>query len=358
MLPLCSQAEAARWLPRIEPELITWRRLAFTHPDLVLAALGTALAGPRALRPWVWARRAPALAILARTHPDALLDIAEASLGEDPLPAPLAAVLGHLARAPGGADRVVAWLVHPARAGALRRGGVPPSLLPVLPRLPSALVDALAREVAENPNGLAVLLGALPPGRRAVVFQAAVPAPDAQRWPDALMEVLPHALRATEARRQLALKAIAEDADARLAMTAWLPIEEARPTLEAAARGSQAEDRAQALALLVRCTGRSRRGLDATLMTLRRLRNEQDPVRLAALGALAQIPMAALADAHVDDLDGLVTAVVEARDTSYGTRRALLDLARRCLLARATTPSRRSSGSACAPWSVWPPRRA
>ncbi|MEZ4465119.1 MAG: hypothetical protein R3F43_11645 [bacterium] len=49
------------------------------------------------------------------------------------------------------------------------------------------------------------------------------------------------ALRATEARRQLALKAIAEDADARLAMTAWLPIE-ARPTLEAAARGSRAED--------------------------------------------------------------------------------------------------------------------
>ncbi|MEZ4465118.1 MAG: hypothetical protein R3F43_11640 [bacterium] len=94
-------------------------------------------------------------------------------------------------------------------------------------------------------------------------------------------------------------------------------------------------------------------------MTLRRLRNEQDPVRLAALGALLD-PMAALADARMwTDLDRLVTAVVEARDTSYGTRRALLDLARR-LPARPSDdpPSRRSSGSACAPWSVWPPRQA
>ncbi|MEZ4465120.1 MAG: hypothetical protein R3F43_11650 [bacterium] len=58
---------------------------------------------------------------------------------------------GSLAGPPGAGER------PPARRRA-------PSLLPVLPRLPSALVDALAREVAENPNGLAVLLGALRPG--------------------------------------------------------------------------------------------------------------------------------------------------------------------------------------------------
>ncbi|MEZ4465121.1 MAG: hypothetical protein R3F43_11655 [bacterium] len=57
------------------------------HPPRPRAGgAGDGLAGPRALRPWVWARRAPALAVLARTHPDALLDIAEASLGEDRCP--------------------------------------------------------------------------------------------------------------------------------------------------------------------------------------------------------------------------------------------------------------------------------
>ncbi|MCB9545211.1 MAG: hypothetical protein H6706_04875 [Myxococcales bacterium] len=338
LLPLCPDADVARWLGAVEPNAVPWRRLGQTHPVQTLAALADALAGPRARRPRAWAQRAAALRSLALTHPWALLERVEVACADEPLPWPVQAVLGRLGREPGGADRVAALLTAPARAPWLRASGVPASFLPRLRALSPAPLLALATGLAEHPVGLAALLRRLPPRDRGPLFRAALPAPGARVWPDALMEALPHAVRAEEARRQLALKAVADDDAARLAMTAWLPIEEARPTLDAAARGSQAEDRAAALALLVRCTGRSRRGLGETLTSLRRLRNEQDPVRLAALSALAQVPAATLADDHVEGLDLLVTAVVEARDTSYGTRRAVLDLARRCLLARATAP--------------------
>ncbi|WP_193777326.1 hypothetical protein, partial [Streptomyces sp. E5N298] len=58
-----------------------------------------------------------------------------------------------------------------------------------------------------------------------------------------------------------------------------------------------------------------------------RLRNEQDPVRCAALWAVRTVPAALFTEDAAEHLARLATDAVEARDSSPHTRRALGELA-------------------------------
>ncbi len=84
---------------------------------------------------------------------------------------------------------------------------------------------------------------------------------------------------------------------------------------------AKAEDRARGYDLLISCARRETSS-DAAAEVLRmcgRLGNEQDPVRYGAIRALATIPPSRFDDDHLDDLDVLVNAVLDARDTSSAT---------------------------------------
>jgi hypothetical protein len=75
-----------------------------------------------------------------------------------------------------------------------------------------------------------------------------------------------------------------------------------------------------------------------TLTHLMRLRNEQDPVRMAVLGALADVPLSTFTAEHIPSLTELVVSVVEARDSSPTTRAALQRLAFRLMRGHALEP--------------------
>jgi hypothetical protein len=158
---------------------------------------------------------------------------------------------------------------------------------------------ALARILGEIPPHLAAFLGALAPSQRAELFTHAFEGIPARELPDALLSVLPHPLRDAEAERRLSFREVREDRDRLLATHALRLIEHAREPLAKAAFAAKAEDRAQALVYLVRATGLSRRGMTETLTHLLRLRNEQDPVRMAALNALAEVPLSTFTAEHI-----------------------------------------------------------
>ncbi len=165
------------------------------------------------------------------------------------------------------------------------------------------------------PSTWPAFLGALAPSRRAALFTHAYEGIPARELPDALLAVLPHALRDTEAERRLSFREVREDRNRLLATHALRLIEHAREPLTKAAFAAKAEDRAQALVFLVRATGLSRRGMTETLTHLMRLRNEQDPVRMAALGALANVPLSTFTAEHIPSLTELVTLSSSRRGT-------------------------------------------
>lgn len=338
LLPLTSASTVRQMLPEVAPAVRSWRRLAAVHPDAVLGhARGRRLTEPPGSAA-PWEETAAALPVLAAQRPKELFDAALELLAEGELPRPLEQRLGTLARhTPEG---VALLVLHPAYRARLLGQGLPRSLRPQLRRLPASAHRELARVLLEEPAHLAEMLSALPSARRTELFFHATEGIDTARivWPLRLLGVLPGHLRDGEARRMLKLREVREDPERRLEITAYRDVDAARPVLEEAAKSPRAERRGRALALLVECSGRARRGLDATLELVRRFRNDQDGVRRSAVAALAALRPSLFAPEHAGALADVAGAVIEARDTSPATRARLVSLAHRLLEAGGAEP--------------------
>ncbi|MFI9058481.1 hypothetical protein ACIGXQ_28800 [Streptomyces anulatus] len=260
--------------------------------------------------------------------------------------------------APGRAGRPLGHLVSadPVRVARLAiRADVCAQVLHALSgtqlrRLVRALPDTLLVELgrsAPDPAGPGPrILRALPPGRRAALHEAVTEdrgeAASTVTADTRLLDVLPRNRVAAVARRAADRARARGDDAAALDAVSYLPFDEGREQLLAATRGPAADDRAAAWALLVGSAGRS--GDPAHVATvledLLRLRNEQDPVRSAALTALAGVKPALFTDAVEPLLDRIAADAVEARDSSAATRRALGSLAVGALREHAVTGQR------------------
>src|SRR5439155_4897502 len=110
--------------------------------------------------------------------------------------------------------------------------------------------------------------------------------------------------------------------------TAFLPYDEAVAALDKASRSAEAEERAYAYELLVRCAARTGDpdAVTGLLNGLTRIRNEQDPVRSRLLTALAEVRPDLFAVAAVGPLDALVRDALDARDCSWQTTNAVVRL--------------------------------
>ncbi|MGW0484863.1 hypothetical protein [Nonomuraea sp. NPDC003214] len=327
LLPACPADLAAHLLPGLEHAVPNWRTLARRHPLLVLGHAETALAGlPLPLRPAWWHTRGPGVEAAAAHAPGRVITLLERHWS--PRGARCVSLL--LKADP---DRTLALYLVPGRqaqlAGLLRRAAIRRRLA----ALPDDRLGEAGRAVRDHEPSLINLLRAVAPGRREAVFEAATTGVDRSRALPSpfLLNVLPLRPRVAEARRMLGLRAVADDPARTLETTAFLPYADAEPALLAATRRSEGADRAIGYGHLIACAGRDRDPAVFTrlLGALGRLRNEQDPVRQAALAALAAVPPRLFAAEHVPGLDRLVEDALAARDCSYHTRLALARLATR-----------------------------
>ncbi|MEJ7765097.1 MAG: hypothetical protein WKF86_06340, partial [Acidimicrobiales bacterium] len=322
LLPACRPTFIIELLPDLDHALSGWVALGRRHPGVLLDHVDARLqAASRSRRDGIWRTMGPGVRAASSADPEGVLGLLE-RVGPTFGPVPvLDSRLGALVRA--FPSRTVGLLLRREHVGSLRSNGVPQAVLANTSALSTGDRVALARAVRNVPQQMAALLDRLPPAERGAIFRAAYEGIDTSgvRWPHRLLEVLPAAVRTEETRRMLARREVAQDPAATLVLSSFLPIEDAREALRPALGAAQAEDRAVAYRLLVNCTRRSRspEQLGVTLEALRRLRNEQDPVRLAAATALALTPAWLFADAHLPDLLRLVESVVEARDSSYAT---------------------------------------
>lgn len=188
---------------------------------------------------------------------------------------------------------------------------------------------------------LTKLFSALPPSRRRQVFTQAFAQEDTSQiiWSHELLELLPWPVRQAQAARICALRKIKADHAQQSTYAAFLSTTDAAPLLTQLMRGSTAEDRALGCAAMIDNHRRARQPFSALLEQLvNKLKNEQDPVRMAALQALARTPGWMFDAQGVEHLQAIITHTLEARDTSWSTRAACTTVAHKLLLAHAHQP--------------------
>ncbi|MEW2395305.1 hypothetical protein [Streptomyces sp. NPDC046862] len=338
LLPACSTPFVSRELPGLAHAVDNWTRLATRHPDPVLDHAETTLADRAGGEPgeeW-WRLNATTVAALASLRPERVLTLLERH-GPHSLPPALTSGLGPLVTA--DAERLVRWITSPGRQEARHEPVPPPGVMRRLVRAAPESLPALGRHWLHRPGHFAALLAAMAPGRRPEFLDTVTR--DSARDEPALgvLHLLPRERRWAEVRRAAAAFTGEtwnwwEDLDT----LAHGPLDEARSELLAAVRRPDADDRALAWPLLVACAARDggREAITELLATAGRLRNDQDPVRAAALDALAGVHPRLFGPDDAAPLDRIAADALEARDASADSLAALCTLAVRVLVEHAT----------------------
>ncbi|TDC09102.1 hypothetical protein [Actinomadura bangladeshensis] len=331
LLPACTPGNAARRIGALAHAVPNHHSLGRAHPGTVLDRAERELARlSRGAQTSWWYPNGPGVAAAVRHDPGRVLGLLEDHWHARELPHALRPWIGTLLDTEP--ERTVGLLLsedcRPILPALIRRR----SMRDRFARIGGDALTGIARAVREDERTLRLLLKAVPPSRRGALFDAAMDGVDlaAAELGGELLDVLPRAVRVREARRMLALRAVAGRPQRVQAVSAFLPFEEARPVLAELIRRPDADERAAGYALLVQCAGRERDPdvLTALLDLLGRLRNEQDPVRGAALRALASVPEAVLRSEHAPAVERLADDALNARDCSEATRGTLVEIAR------------------------------
>jgi hypothetical protein len=328
LLPACSADTVARLLPELGHQIGNWAGLARRHPLVVLAEAERQLAElSEAGRVSWWDRHGDGVLGAGEAQPHAVLDVLERFAPATHLPGDRRAY-GVLAVA--DRLRVLALFTAPERVSWLGRTRLPRAVLDRFGRLDSAALVELARRLRDPEHRLAALLDAVPPSRRGELYDAAyagVVRDQAELSPE-LLDVLPRQRRIVEARRILGLGNVRDSETRTLEYTAHLDWREAEPALSAAVSRGEPEERALAWELMLACAARTGTPgvVTEVIGRMRRLRNEQDPVRSRALSALAEVQPWLIEPDTAETLRQIATDAMQARDSSSATVRAVSDL--------------------------------
>ncbi|MFJ5925792.1 hypothetical protein ACIQF6_24600 [Kitasatospora sp. NPDC092948] len=327
LLPFCPPETVADELPGLAFAVGSWSRLAEHHPDPVVDHLEREFT-VRGSDGWAELSR-PLVAVLP-LRPARVLDLLERHRPPRLDPS-LVAEFGPLVRV--DAERATAVLADPARETAGWEQLPGRAALALIVRADPPSLPALGRRWLPHADRFTTLLRALPPSRRTAFLDAAgggLPLP-ASLLTDRMLRLLPRERRYAEARRlrteELARGLTEQQVEY---LTPLLPPDEAWDALLPVTRRPDPALRMGAWHRLAAVATDDPRPTapGRLLAALGRLRNEQDPVRSAALNALAGFPAHRFEDAHADALTALTAETLAARDcsrtTQYGLSRTML----------------------------------
>jgi hypothetical protein len=330
LLAALSEKDLDLWLPRLAYRLESWRTLAGRHPEQVLTYMRGEL--EKQSRPWrseVWSRFSSALDILAQKRARALLGLAQEFGSPKVVWSLFRPTWGFLAsREP---DLLVELLLSDEYRAIWKHQGLPAAVLSRLRFLDLKTRLAFVQPLAGSERHLERALQAVAPSERKALFDGATSGLDLsqQLWGANFMKVLPHAARAREAERMLALPSVSSSLEQTVSRLGQLPPDKSDERLRELVRNPKVETRALVRGSMVGSAGLYRTNLETTLSEFRSLKNEADPVRFAALQALSFWPYSCINEEHIPHLRAALQDVCGARDTSEATRSAFRRMALR-----------------------------
>lgn len=302
-----SDATVDRLLPAVIEMLDTdgWRRMAKFHPALVatrlLAQAENAPAGDVRL---LWQVKA-VLPLLSKRVPEKALALVTAMIRTVPV---------------SQFDLSILMRRFPNETAELALQVSIESLwtfCDIAHRMDDAYLHALLRSGQIHSSLFYSVLKKLPPSRRETAFDAGF-APDAV-LPASILSFLPARRREQEALRHLALPQFAATPSQRLPYAAYLPWDELTVLVEPYLKNPDAELRSSALMTLGLAVPFQRERLTDLLAIYRARPQEQDPVRMTMMVGLSQIPVPAFHGEHLESLDVLLRAMLDAKDRSATT---------------------------------------
>jgi len=333
ILRACSDAVVRHELPELAHAFSSWNRLATRHPDPLLDHIRAAFqdALPSQIQS-IWARFRTAWPTIARLRREALCSLVDDFAADTALPpVPLNAL---------GEDRVRHLVLRESMAPIVAASGVPGEVVRRLRGWPEEEVTGLLLAVGRrNPWSIIESLKRLPPTMRGRVFDAIAPHLAKTPWSADLLPWLPHEVRTREAARLLELRDVQTNIYALTRVLVGVDPEVAGPRLVELGRAADAGERGLARVAQIANAACYRRGFAESLENLAPLlRNEQDPVRVQAVGALAKVPTPLWTAATLELAQGVIHDALEARDCSSTTRYAIQNLASRWLQMGAPRP--------------------
>ena len=138
-----------------------------------------------------------------------------------------------------------------------------------------------------------------------------------------VIKSLPTTQRVEEAHRHIALPALATSPISRLRYAAFLPWDEAQNLVSNYLNTPDADLRAASLSALIATARYQREHLGDVLQLVRARRYEQDPVRLALINALSELPRHVWSATDLDNLEQIILDALNARDLSAATANTL-----------------------------------
>jgi hypothetical protein len=299
----------------------SWQRRAAHRPQETADRLVRALEATEQPHALLFQAANAALRVLAVTHPDPALAVVRALARH--LPLNQIGLRPLLARRPNEVADLVLASTSPAAL----------DFSSVVRRLDPARLVALLERQPGTLSSPTRWLRELTPNQRAVVFERCGAA-----WRDAddcvpaqLLALLPAELRLREARRHLALPVLATRPLALASYFTFLPWDEALSRLQTWFQHPNAEMRAAAWRALIGTARFDSTRLGELLALVRKRKHEQDPVRLAFLTALAELPPTRWTADHLPDLAGVLREALDATDLSPASTQALARLLWRML---------------------------
>jgi hypothetical protein len=136
------------------------------------------------------------------------------------------------------------------------------------------------------------------------------------------LRYLPRVERELEAQHHLEHTVLSTRALPRFAYAGLLGWDQAKPLLEASIKHPKPEYRIAAIPALIFAARFDTSKYDQVLEFVQFRKNEQDPVRLVMLNAIADLPPAAWQTEHLEDLGQILQDALNAADLSYNTAHA------------------------------------
>lgn len=133
------------------------------------------------------------------------------------------------------------------------------------------------------------------------------------------VKALPEQVREKEALHAFQLKLLEAKPTERIPYLAMLSFDQASALAAPFLNQPEGELRALAISALVHCGRYHSSALDLILDLCLKRENEQDPVRLAMMTALADLPSARWTETHLPKIKSIIAAALQARDCSIQT---------------------------------------
>lgn len=328
LLPFGSPALVRTLLPDLAERLTpaNWTRMARFHPDIALETLQADAAAAEQPDAGLASRAHSVLWVTAETRPDASLTLVRALARHVPLHN---LSFGTLARQ------------LPTEVADLALEAETAPYLPLHNMLPRLDTDRALRLMERSQRmfpwgrgrGVAALLKRCPVELREPLYMRF-----GRAWQDAddclspeIVRCLPPTWRLVEGRRHVRLPALAARPAQRLLYAAFLPWEEARETLDSSLQNPDPELRAVAHAALANAVRYQRDRLSDLLALNLARKNEQDPIRLAMLTGLTDLPPSIWKPEHLDALAQVLGNALSAADLSPQTANTIGRLIARLL---------------------------